>query len=439
MRERLLGDGLRIVESLRFAVRGIVSNKMRSALTMLMILIGVASVITLVAVGTGSSRDVQASISRLGSNTLFVIPDAPTGRGRGGIAGQLRRALGLNSPSVTGTQIRKATLTYEDADALRNKAAAPNVAEVAPAVLMQNVSLGFGSASATAQSLIGTTPSFTAIDESTVTAGRMFTEADYQARSRLMLLGPTVANNIGGRDPNALVGQSIRVNKQAFTVIGILGAKGYSGQQDQDNRILAVGTAVNDALYGYSPPGQGPISAILVKSTAADTVPLAQSEVTRVLAQRHGVSLINADFLVFNASAVMDVSADSNRTLTILLAAVAGISLLVGGIGVMNIMLVSVTERTREIGIRKAIGANRRDIVGQFLGEAVFLSLAGGVLGVAVAFGAVQFEIAGVEPVIAPFSIYLAVGVSLATGLIFGLYPANRAAALKPIDALRYE
>ncbi len=430
---------MRTAESLRFAVRGILANKMRSMLTMLMILIGVASVITLVAVGTGSSRDVQESISRLGSNTLYVLPDAPTGgRGRG-MAAQMRRALGMKAPSVTGTQIRKATLTYEDANALVDPVSAPNVAAVAPSVLMQRVTMQYASASHVAATLIGTTPSFLDIDESVVTAGRSFTDADYTGRSRLILLGPTVASNLGGRDPTALVGQQLLINSQAFTVAGILAGKGYSGQQDQDDRVIAVGTAVNDALYGYSPAGMGPISAIAVKATTPDTVPLAQSQINRILSQRHGVSMLNADFIVFSASSVLSVSADSNKTLTILLAAVAGISLLVGGIGVMNIMLVSVTERTREIGIRKAIGADRRDIIGQFLGEAAFLSLAGGVLGVAAGFIATQFTIAGVEPVIAPYSVYLSLGVSLLTGLIFGLYPASRAAALKPIDALRYE
>ncbi len=304
---------------------------------------------------------------------------------------------------------------------------------------MQRVTLQYQSQSHTAGTLIGSTPSFKDIDESTIEVGRTFTDADYTAHTRLVLLGPTVASNLGGQDPTKLVGEEIRVNGQGFTVAGILGAKGYSGQQDQDDRVVAVGTAVNDALYGYSPLGQGPLSAIAVKAKTPDLVPTAQGDVTRLLSQRHGVTLLNMDFIVFNASSVLDVSADSNKTLTILLAAVAGISLLVGGIGVMNIMLVSVTERTREIGIRKAIGAGKRDIVGQFLGEAVFLSLAGGVLGVAVGFVATQFTIAGVEPVIAPYSIYLSIGVSLATGLIFGLYPANRAASLRPIDALRYE
>jgi putative ABC transport system permease protein len=176
-----------------------------------------------------------------------------------------------------------------------------------------------------------------------------------------------------------------------------------------------------------------------VESTSGADTKLAQAEVTAIMLQRHHVNLLSADFIVFNSSAVLDVSGSANHTLTILLAAVAGISLLVGGIGVMNIMLVSVTERTREIGIRKAIGAGRGDIIGQFLGEAVMLSLAGGVLGVLAGMFAARFEIAGVQPVVATYSVWLSLGVSLFTGLFFGLYPASRAADLRPIDALRYE
>jgi putative ABC transport system permease protein len=427
---------VRLAESLRFAIRGIIANKMRSILTTLMILIGVASVITLVAVGTGSSRDVQESISRLGSNTLFVLPDAPTG-GRGtGLAAQLRRSLGIPGPSVTGTQQRKAILTYEDTEAIGEL---PTVDKVAPGVLMQRVTMQYQTASHTAALLIGTTPSFLDIDETDIAVGARFTDDDYTAHARKILIGPTVASNLGGQNPSDLVGEQVRLNGQAFEVAGIMVGKGYSGQQDLDDRIIAVGTAVNDALYGYSPAGLGPISGIAVKAKTPDLVSTVQGQVTQLLAQRHGVTLLNADFIVFNASSILDVSADSNRTLTILLAAVAGISLLVGGIGVMNIMLVSVTERTREIGIRKAIGADRRDIIGQFLGEAIFLSLAGGVLGVGAGFIATQWEIAGTEPVIAPYSIYLSLGVSLVTGLVFGLYPASRAADLRPIDALRYE
>jgi putative ABC transport system permease protein len=413
---------------------------MRSMLTMLGILIGVASVITLVAVGTGSSRDVQASISRLGSNTLFVLPlqEGSGGNGRG-IAAQVRRLLGIKSPPVNGTVVRSAQLTFEDADALKDPVNAPHVKNVAPGVLMQRVEATHGTSSHTTNLLIGTKPVFLGIDNSTVTCGSMFTDEDYAAHKHVAMLGTSVAQDLAAGDVCTLIGEQIRLNGQSFTVGGILNGKRYSGQQDLDDRILATGTAVQDALYGYNPPGAGPISGIAVEATSGADTKAAQGEVTAIMAARHHVNLLNADFIVFNSSAVLDVSASSNHTLTILLAAVAGISLLVGGIGVMNIMLVSVTERTREIGIRKAIGAGRGDIIGQFLGEAVILSLLGGVLGVAAGFGAAHFEIVGVKPVIAPYSVYLSLAVSLFTGLFFGLYPASRAAALRPIDALRYE
>jgi putative ABC transport system permease protein len=431
---------MRLAESVRFAVTGIVANKMRSALTMLGILIGVASVITLVAVGTGSSRDVQASISRLGSNTLFVLPLQEGGGGAGrGIGAQIRRLLGIKSPPVNGTQTRAARLTFEDADALRDPVNAPHVQAVAPAVVIQRATASQGTSSHTVNLLLGSTADFLAIDNSSVACGSPFTDEDYAAHRHLALLGPSVAQDLTYGDTCALVGQQIQLNGQPFYVGGILAAKGYSGQQDLDDRVVAVGTAVQDALYGYNPPAQGPISGISVQATSGEDTKLAQAEVTAIISARHHVNLLNADFIVFNSSAVLDVSGSANHTLTILLAAVAGISLLVGGIGVMNIMLVSVTERTREIGIRKAIGAGRSDIIGQFLGEAVMLSLAGGVLGVLVGMGAAHFEIAGVHPVVAPYSIWLSLGVSLFTGLFFGLYPASRAADLRPIDALRYE
>jgi putative ABC transport system permease protein len=371
---------------------------------------------------------------------LFVLPlqEGSGGQGRG-IAAQVRRLLGIKAPPVNGTQVRAAELTMGDVEALKDPVNAPHVKNVAPGVLMQRVESTHGTSSHTTNLLIGTTPIFLTIDNSRLICGPGFSDADYADHKRVALLGTSVAQDLASGDVCGLVGQQIRLNGQAFNVGGILEGKGYSGQQDLDDRILAPTTAVQDALYGYNPPGAGPISGIAVEATSGADTKAAQSEVTAIMMARHHVNLLNADFIVFNSSAVLDVSADSNHTLTILLAAVAGISLLVGGIGVMNIMLVSVTERTREIGIRKAIGAGRMDIIGQFLGEAVILSMVGGVLGVLAGFGAARFKIAGVEPVIAPYSVYLALAVSLFTGLFFGLYPASRAADLRPIDALRYE
>jgi putative ABC transport system permease protein len=427
-------------ESLGFAVAGIAANKMRAALTMLGILIGVASVITLVAVGTGSSDSVAAQIEKLGANDIFVVPQQAGGAGQGaGPAAQLRKALGIKPPPANSTQIRAAKLTQADAKALLDPAAAPHVATVAPVVILQRVASSHGTSSHVIPSFVGSTPSILTVNNDTVVSGRPFNDDDYAHHRRLVLLGKTVANNLATGDPSQLVGQQVLINGNAFTVCGILTPKGYSGQQDQDDRAVGVGSAVQDALYGYSPPGIGPVTAIEVSTNSSKDVAAAQAEVTRIMNARHHVNLLDADFLVVSASQILDVSSSSNHTLTILLATVAGISLLVGGIGVMNIMLVSVTERTREIGIRKAIGAGRGDIIGQFLGEAVFLSLAGGALGIFTGIVASRFTIAGVVPEVAPYSIYLALAVSLFTGLVFGLYPASRAADLHPIEALRYE
>jgi putative ABC transport system permease protein len=432
---------MRLRESTRFAWAGVVANKMRSLLTMLGIIIGVASVITLVAVGTGSSAAVQASINRLGSNSLFVLPTSTISGGQGSaFLAQARRMLGLKATPENNTRYRKPVLTMDDASALIDNPEAPDVTGVAPAVVVRNAVALYGAASHTVALTLGATPAYLTINNDTISAGSLFSDSDYLAHRRVLLMGTSVASDLTDGDASDMVGRSVRLNGQPFTVVGILGSKGYSGQQDLDDRVYANGSAVADALYGYSPPGQGPLSGLDVQvNPGAGGSAAAQAEVTKILLQRHQVDFANSDFVVFNPSAVLAAGSSANKTLTILLAAVAGISLLVGGIGVMNIMLVSVTERTREIGIRKAIGGNRRDIIGQFLGEAVILSLMGGTIGVLIGVGLSHLTIAGVQPQIAPYSIYLAFGVSLFTGLFFGLYPASRAAALKPIDALRYE
>jgi len=430
---------MRLKESVNFAWRGIAANKMRSALTMLGIIIGVASVITLVAVGTGSQAAVQASIDRLGSNTLTVTA-MPTGNGGRGSAfrSRLRRQLGLKNTPDNGTHAKAAQISTADAAALADPSKVPDVTAVAPLVVVRQAVASAGTSSHTVPSLTGTTANFFQINNDSVTAGAAFTPADVAAHRRVVVLGISVAQDLTSGDVSSLVGQSVQLNGQAFTVVGILAGKGYSGQQDLDDRAIAPLSAVQDALYGYSPAGLGELTAIAVLAAPGRTGP-AQLEVMNVMNGMHHVSAVNTDVVVFNAASILSASSDSNHTLTILLAAVAGISLLVGGIGVMNIMLVSVTERTREIGIRKAIGADPRDIIGQFLCEAVILSLLGGIIGVGFGMIASRFEIVGVQPVVAPYSIYLSLGVSLLTGLFFGLYPASRAAALRPIEALRYE
>jgi putative ABC transport system permease protein len=435
-----------IRQTVRFAWGGIVANKMRAVLTMLGIVIGVASVITLIAVGTGSQDAVQANIDRLGSNTLNVIP-MPTGLGGHGSAfrDRIRRMLHLPNKSDNATHDMPAELTMADVAALQDKALCPDVAQVAPKVspgaltTPVTVNAVYGGANHTVAAFIGTTANYFGIDDDTVTAGRFFTAADNTTHARVAVVGTSVAADLVDGDESELVGKTVQMNGQPFTVIGILGSKGYSGNTDLDDKVVAPMTAVQDSLYGYDPPGSSPLSGISVQSTSAATLNTAQAEVQKLLDDRHQVTAANTDVVVFNAASILEASSSSTHTLTILLAAVAGISLLVGGIGVMNIMLVSVTERTREIGIRKAIGAEPTTIVAQFLTEAVIVSMMGGIIGVLVGLVVSSFTIVGVHPVVAPYSIYLALGVSLFTGLFFGFYPAHRAAGLRPIEALRYQ
>jgi putative ABC transport system permease protein len=432
----------RFVEAARFAVRGVTGNKMRSALTTLGILIGVAAVIILVAVGTGSSAAVQSQISSLGSNTLTVSSSqgGTGGRGGGGFpgGGGFRVPGGGGGAASTtvdsGTRTRVAQLTVEDASALLNSSEAPDVLSVAPTVNASSVTATYTGATHSVSTFTGTTPSYLKNDNSTVQAGAAFTDTDYTARRRVALLGSTVAEDLAGGNGRSIVGKTVQFNGIEFTVLGVLAEKGSTGPQDQDDRVIAPLTSVQDALTGY-----GSISSISVKATSAETVTSATSQVTDILNARHKVTASTADFTVSSASSFLAAATSSNKTFTVLLASVAAISLLVGGIGVMNIMLVTVTERTREIGIRKAIGAQKFDIVTQFLMEAVLLSVFGGLMGVVVGLIGSRFDIVGVTPVVAPYSVFLAFGVSVVVGLFFGLYPANRAASLRPIDALRYE
>jgi putative ABC transport system permease protein len=407
-----------LAETLRIALAGIAANKLRSGLTILGMTIGVAAVIVLVAVGNGSKKQVQAGIDALGSNVLIVQgqngPGGPGGFRFGGGGGGL-------------------TLTTQDATALQDEFNAPDVKSAAPVVTATGTTLVAGSTTYEPSSFVGTTPSYGEARDYQVATGSMFTAQDVAKHRRVVVLGPTVvANLFGGGDP---VGQSVRVNGTSFEVIGETKPKGSNGVQDQDDVVIAPITTVQDTISGY-----GAISNITVQGRSEGTLDAAQAEVTSIIEQRHKVTdTADPGFQVINQGSVRQASNQSTQVFTTLLGAVAAISLLVGGIGVMNIMLVSVTERTREIGIRKAIGARRADILTQFLIEAVLVSVFGGLLGVAVGIVGSQFTIAGVDPVIALYSIFLAFGAAVACGLFFGTYPAARAATLRPIDALRFE
>jgi putative ABC transport system permease protein len=443
-----------IRETLMFAITGVLANKLRSLLTMSGIFIGVAAVIILISAGTGANKQITDNITALGANTLTITPNATTGGGRGGGgggagafrggggggggfgggAGAGRNAAGANTGVQTGTQIQKPQLTLDDAEALVDPELAPDVGLVAPAVAVSSVNATYNGATHAVQTFTGTTPSYLTINNDTVQAGTLLSDSDYTGHRRVALLGPTVAIDLIGGNGLAIVGQTVQFNGVSYQVVGVLTAKGSQGTQDRDDLVIAPLTSVQDTLAAY-----GTLSSIAAEATTAQQVDAAQSEVTQILISRHHVTAATADFTVNNPSSILDTVNTVTGIFTLLLGGVAGISLFVGGIGVMNIMLVTVTERTREIGIRKAIGAQRSAIVGQFLLEAVLLSLAGGIIGVVIGVLVSQLKIGTFQLVVAPYSIVLAFAVSVAIGLFFGWYPANRAASLRPIDALRYE
>jgi putative ABC transport system permease protein len=397
------------LEILRFAVRGLTANKLRSALTTLGITIGVAAVILLVAVGNGASAAIAASIQGLGTNVVNVSP------ARGGGQGASARPL-----------------TVQDAHALVDPIGAPDVKAASP-VVNTTATAAYGQTSYDISSVAGTEPAYFTTTNREIADGSLFTGEDVTAARKVVVLGPTTAESIfGTAEP---VGRNVLLNSIQFTVVGVLQAKGSSGLQNADDVAIAPISAVQNSLAGY-----GSLSQIAVQATSADSVSLAQAEITAILNARHGIRLGGtADYQIQNSEQLLATRTSATETFTVLLAAVAAISLLVGGIGVTNIMLVTVTERIREIGIRKAIGAPRAAILGQFLAEATMLSLFGGLLGVAIGLLGSRFTISGIEPVVVPSSILLAFAVSALIGLFFGSFPANRAAKLRPIDALRHE
>jgi len=395
------------------------ANRLRSALTMLGIVIGVAAVIAMVAVGSGATERIQQQIEAIGSNLILVIPGSITSNG-----------VRLGSGATV-------TLSEDDARAIASEC--PAVAAVAPTV-RGGAQVTYGNNN-WATSIVGTTPDYLTIRDQTVVRGNPFSADDGSSGTKVALLGGTVSQNLfGSADPT---GQTIRIKNVPFTVDGVLSAKGQSPTgQDQDDVILIPISTAKRQVVGASQANAGSIGAIMVQAVDAHSMDEAQSEIEALVRQRHRMRPgQDDDFTVRNLSDVFSAQESSARVMSILLGAIASVSLVVGGIGIMNIMLVSVTERTREIGLRIAIGARTRDLLAQFLVEAVTLSILGGIAGIlaGVTASALISHFAGWNTLVSPTAIALAFVFSALVGVFFGYYPARKAALLDPIEALRYE
>jgi putative ABC transport system permease protein len=416
-----------LLDSLRIALRGLSANKMRTSLTMLGIVIGVAAVIALMSVGKGAQEAVVSQIQGMGTNLLFVSPGSTQ---TGGVS------------SAAGSA---STLTYEDAMAVA--ASIPLVSGVAP------------EAYTTAQAVVGpvnvrtrvtgTTPDYPQVRNFGVAQGEFFTQQQVDARAMVAVLGSQTAENLFGE--SSPIGQNVRITTTqasgtgfTFKVIGVMESKGAQASGNQDDVIFLPITTLQQRLFSERSTGGGrTVQMINVQVVSEKSMDEAVQQIGELLRQRHRV--IEDDFLIRSQEDMLSTATEVSGALTLLLGAIAGISLVVGGIGIMNIMLVSVTERTREIGIRKAVGARRRDVLSQFMVEAVLVSVVGGVIGIALGVGFSQLisgvSVAGqvLRTVVAPEAVLLAFAVSVAIGVFFGIYPATRAASLNPIEALRYE
>ncbi len=403
-------------ETIQMAIEALWANKMRSLLTMLGIIIGVGAVIAMVSIGMGVRKNVQDSIASLGSNMLIVNASAT------------KNAAGVRQ--AAGSNVR---LKLEDAEAIKKKI---DDAEYVSPTVQKNYQIVNGNQNWNTQ-VVGAMPEYMNIRSLAISNGTFITQKDVDSNSRVAVIGTTVAENLFGEDVNP-VGKNIRINNDPFKVVGLLESKGQSsvGQDQDDTVIIPITTAMNRIM------AMDHIQSISVQVISADKMDSVQSEIETLMRQRHRITGDKEDdFTVRNLTSIMETMTSTTTMITLLLGSVAGISLLVGGIGIMNIMMVSVTERTREIGIRKALGATYSNIMMQFLIEAVFVGIIGGFIGIGLGCGLAtaiaQFggfnTVITIEPILVSF--FFSVGISL----FFGIYPARKAAKLDPIEALRYE
>ncbi len=394
---------------------GVSSNKVRSGLTMLGIVIGIASVIAMLSIGEGTKAQIESSIQSLGSNLLIVSPGAQ--RGFGGAA-----SAGRGSSQ---------TLTLEDATAISSVS---GIAAVSPEVSKRYQLVASGNN--TNVQVMGTTPAYLSTRNVAVDSGTFFDATQVSSRSKVVVIGPTVRDDLFGTGANP-IGSTVRINGMDFSIIGVTVAKGGSGFSNQDDMVYIPISTMLTFLSGGTA-----VSSIDIEAQTADGMTDVQSAVTSLLLERHKIAdPTQADFSILNQSDIVSAASSVTGTFTILLASIAGISLLVGGIGIMNMMLTTVTERTREIGLRQAIGAEKGIIVLQFLGESILLTVLGGIIGILLGYGISRLItlLSGTTTVVQWTSVAMAFGVSAGIGLVFGYYPARRAARLNPIEALRYE
>ncbi len=394
------------------------ANRVRSGLTVLGIVIGISSVIAMISIGQGASQSISSSIASLGSNLIQVSPGSQRGPGGFGVS------QGRGSAQ---------TLTQEDARAIETTVG--NIENIASSVTGRYQVTARGTNTNT--TVNGVDPGYAEIRSVTVSEGTFIADTHNQSGAKVAVLGPTTRDDLFGEDASGALGSAIRINGIEFKVIGITESKGGGGLQNQDDLIYIPLRSAQRFLTGNEYVGS-----INVQAESAEAMTQVQDDITTLLLSRHRINdPAEADFSVLNQNDILSTASSVTSTLTYLLGAIGGISLIVGGIGIMNMMLTTVTERTKEIGLRKAIGAKRRDISIQFLAEAITLTLIGGVIGIALGWGISSLVNATglVTTSVSLGSIALAFGVSAATGIIFGWYPARRAAQLNPIDALRFE